>query len=95
MNTSWSMKTSWNMNTNMNENWNASMNTSWNMNTLRSMNTSLSTVLLDALVYPVSLVTLRAPGQVVRYLRLSGGKVLGGEHFFLWGKTCVLDKKSL
>jgi hypothetical protein len=39
-------------------------------------------VLLDALVSPVSPWTLRAPGQVVRYLRLSGGQVLGGEHFF-------------
>jgi hypothetical protein len=44
---------------------------------------------------PVSPWTLRAPGQVVRYLRLSGGQVLGAEHFYLWGKTCVLDKGIL
>jgi hypothetical protein len=52
-------------------------------------------VFLDALVSPVSPWTLRAPGQVVRNLRLSVGQVLSGEHFYIWGKTCVLEKRSL
>jgi hypothetical protein len=52
-------------------------------------------VLLDSLVSPVSPWTLRAPGRVVRYLRLSAGQVLGWEHFYLLGKTCVLNKRSL
>jgi hypothetical protein len=61
----------------------------------KTLKSVLFVVLLDALVFPVSPWTLRAHGQVVHHVRLSGGAVLGGEHFYLWGKTCVLYNRSL
>jgi hypothetical protein len=48
---------------------------------------------LDALVSPVSPWTLRAPGQLVRYLRLSLGLVLGGEKIIL-GKNLRARQKE-
>jgi hypothetical protein len=43
-------------------------------------------------VSPVSPWTLRAPGQLVRYLRLSVGLVLGGEIFYLAEKLVCSTK---
>jgi hypothetical protein len=48
---------------------------------------------LDALVSPVSPWTLRSPGQLVRYLRLSVGLVLGWE-IFIFGKNLRARQKE-
>jgi hypothetical protein len=53
----------------------------------------MTVVLLDALVSLVSSWTLRAPGQLVRYLRPSVGLVLGGENFIL-GKNLRARQKE-
>jgi hypothetical protein len=52
-------------------------------------------VLLDALVYPVSPWTLRAPDQLVRYLRPSVGLVLGGQNCTLGKNLCARQKKFI
>jgi hypothetical protein len=49
-------------------------------------------VFLDALVSPVSPWTLRALDQLVRYLHLSVGLVLGGQHCILGGKLVCSTK---
>jgi hypothetical protein len=46
-------------------------------------------VFLDTLVFPVSPWTLRAPDQLVRYLRPSVGLVLGGQTCILWKNLCA------